>query len=55
MLCRADGVPKFPRATSVVVFKSSDGWDWVYQGTIANATDYAFSQVKIRFSRLGSG
>jgi hypothetical protein len=40
-----DGVPKFPRATSVVVFRSTDGgWDLKYQGTVANATDYPFSQ-----------
>jgi len=40
-----DGVPKFPRASSVVVFRSTDGgWDWRYQGTVANATDYPFSQ-----------
>lgn len=40
-----NGVPKFPRATSVVVFRSTDGgFDWRYQGCIANATDYAFSQ-----------
>ena len=30
-----DGVPKFPRATSVVIFRSTDGgFDWKYQGTI---------------------
>eukprot|EP00039_Didymoeca_costata_P001094 m.49677 g.49677 ORF g.49677 m.49677 type:complete len:372 (-) comp10623_c0_seq3:173-1288(-) len=39
-----DGTPKAPKATSIVCFRSSDGFTWDYTGTIANATDYLESE-----------
>ena len=39
------GNPKFPQATSIVVFRSVDGgWRWDFRGIVANASQYPDSQ-----------
>ncbi|EDQ87853.1 uncharacterized protein MONBRDRAFT_26857 [Monosiga brevicollis MX1] len=39
------GNPRSPEATSIVIYKSTDGgFAWQYLGVVANASDYSFSE-----------
>jgi hypothetical protein len=38
------GVGNFTGATSIVCFRSTDSFNWDYVGTLANATDYPWSE-----------